>query len=357
MVYNRRMRSSFWQKYKANRRALWSLRIFFVVFGLSLLSGAIANDKPIIVWVKGEFYMPSLTSYNEVDYEGGVFETPTNYQDPFWQKLMRDQKAWIMWPLFEFSYNTQNYALETPAPSRPTFTNLLGTDDQGRDVLARVLYGLRLSILFGLGLTFLSAIIGIFAGAVQGYFGGYVDLLFQRFIEIWGGLPLLYVLIILTSFIEPNVTWLMGILLLFSWTSLVGVVRAEFLKGRNMEYVRAAKALGVKEWVIIIRHILPNCLVASVTILPFMLSASVTTLTELDFLGLGLPPGSPSLGELLAQGKTNMSAPWLGLTGFIVVGMLLSLLVFIGEGVRDALNPRKAMGPRRKPGLRRQLAR
>lgn len=335
------MQFTFWHKFKANRRALWSYRIFLVLFGVSLFANVLANDKPILVWVKGKFYAPAFVTYPETAFEGGVFETPANYQDPYWEGLMRKEQAWMIWPLLTFSYNTQNYALDRPAPSAPTIHNLLGTDDQGRDVLARVLYGLRLSVLFGVGLTVLSAVIGILAGAMQGYFGGWVDLLFQRFIEIWGGLPLLYVLIILTSFIEPNVWWLMGILLLFSWTSLVGVVRAEFLKGRNMEYVRAAKALGVREYAIILRHVLPNCLVASVTILPFMLSSSVTVLTELDFLGLGLPPGSPSLGELLAQGKTNISAPWLGLTGFFVVGLLLSLLVFIGEGVRDALNPRK----------------
>ena len=336
------MQQSFWQKFQHNRRAFWCLYIFLGVFGISLFSNFLANDKPIFIYIPGgHFYFPTFATYPETAFKGGTFETETVYQDPYWLKLMRDQKASILWPLLEFSYNTNNYSLESPAPSPPSSKNWLGTDDQGRDVLARVLYGLRLSILFGLGLTILSAIIGISAGAVQGYFGGWVDLLFQRFIEIWSGLPLLYVLIILTSFIAPNVWWLMMILLLFSWTSLVGVVRAEFLKGRNMEYVRAAKALGVRERIIIWRHILPNCLVASVTILPFMLSGSVTILTELDFLGLGLPPGSPSLGELLAQGKTNLHAPWLGITGFFMVGLLLSLLVFIGEGVRDALNPRK----------------
>lgn len=336
------MHQSFWQKFQHNRRAFWCLTIFLGIFGLSLFSNFLANDKPIFVYIPGDgIYFPTFVTYPETSFKGGTFETETVYQDPYWLKLMQDQKAVILWPLLEFSYNTNNYSLDSPAPSPPSSKNWLGTDDQGRDVLARVLYGLRLSILFGLGLTILSAIIGISAGAVQGYFGGWVDLLFQRFIEIWSGLPLLYVLIILTSFIAPNVWWLMMILLLFSWTSLVGVVRAEFLKGRNMEYVRAAKALGVRERVIILRHILPNCLVASVTILPFMLSGSVTILTELDFLGLGLPPGSPSLGELLAQGKTNLHAPWLGITGFFMVGLLLSLLVFIGEGVRDALNPRK----------------
>lgn len=320
--------------------------MFLVIFGISLFSNFIANDRPIVVFVGGHLYLPAIFTYPETDFKGGSFETEAVYQDPFWLKLMREQKAFILWPLLEFSYNTANYSLDSPAPSAPNLKNWLGTDDQGRDVLVRLLYGLRLSVLFGLCLTILSAIIGILAGAVQGYFGGWVDLLFQRFIEIWGGLPLLYVLIILTSFIEPNVWWLMIILLLFSWTHLVGVVRAEFLKGRNMEYVRAARALGVRQRIIILRHILPNCLVASVTILPFMLSGSVTILTELDFLGLGLPPGSPSLGELLAQGKTNLHAPWLGITGFITVGLLLSLLVFIGEGVRDSLNPRKIFPPK-----------
>lgn len=336
------MHLTFWQKFQQNRRAYRSLIIFLCIFGVSLLSTFVANNKPIIVAVGGDIFVPVLKEYPETAFKGGEFETEAVYQDPYWLEQMEEQNAFILWPLLKFSYNTNNFALPTPAPSPPSAENWLGTDDQGRDVLARILYGLRLSILFGLALTISSAAIGIFAGAVQGYFGGWVDLLFQRFIEIWSGLPLLYVLIILTSFIEPNVWWLLLILLLFSWTSLVGVVRAEFLKGRNMEYVRAAKALGVPEPVIILRHILPNCLIASVTILPFMLSGSVTVLTELDFLGLGLPPGSPSLGELLAQGKTNLHAPWLGISGFIIVGLLLSLLVFIGEGVRDALNPRKA---------------
>ncbi len=335
------MHLTFWQKFRQNRRAVWCLVLFLAIFAISLFSTFIANDRPILVVVGGKVYVPVLVEYPETAFKGGEFETETVYQDPYWLEHMQQQGAFILWPLLEFSYNTANYALPTPAPSPPSAKNWLGTDDQGRDVLARVLYGLRLSILFGFALTISSAVIGILAGAVQGYFGGWVDLLFQRFIEIWSGLPLLYVLIILTSFLEPNVWWLLLILLLFSWTSLVGVVRAEFLKGRNMEYVRAAKALGVTEPIIVLRHILPNCLVASVTILPFMLSGSVTVLTELDFLGLGLPPGSPSLGELLAQGKTNLHAPWLGITGFIMVGLILSLLVFIGEGVRDALNPRK----------------
>jgi microcin C transport system permease protein len=335
------MHLTFWQKFRKNRRAYRSLIIFLCIFGISLLSTFVANNKPIIVIVGGDVFVPVLKKYPETAFKGGEFETEAVYQDPYWLSIMKNQNAFILWPLLKFSYNTNNFSLPTPAPSPPSAENWLGTDDQGRDVLARILYGLRLSILFGLALTISSAAIGILAGAVQGYFGGWVDLLFQRFIEIWSGLPLLYVLIILTSFIEPNVWWLLLILLLFSWTSLVGVVRAEFLKGRNMEYVRAAKALGVPEPIIILRHILPNCLIASVTILPFMLSGSVTVLTELDFLGLGLPPGSPSLGELLAQGKTNLHAPWLGISGFIIVGLLLSLLVFIGEGVRDALNPRK----------------
>lgn len=334
------MHLNFWQKFRRNRRAVVSLWLFLGLFGLSLLSPVVANERPVFVWVQGKAYWPVLFTYAETAFPGGEFETEAVYKDPYWVNHIEASGGLVLWPLITFSYNTNNYALETPAPSPPSLQNLLGTDDQGRDVLSRILYGLRLSILFGLCLTITSAAIGILAGAVQGYFGGWVDLLFQRFIEIWSGLPMLYVLIILTSFIEPNVWWLMGILLLFSWTSLVGVVRAEFLKSRNLEYVRAARALGVPEAVILLRHVLPNCLIASVTILPFMLSGSVTVLTELDFLGLGLPPGSPSLGELLAQGKTNLHAPWLGISGFIIVGMLLSLLVFIGEGIRDALNPR-----------------
>jgi microcin C transport system permease protein len=270
---------------------------------------------------------------------GGEFATEAEYRDEFVAELIRE-KGWMLWPPVRYSYRTINYELPSAAPSFPTSENWFGTDDQGRDVVARLIYGFRISVLFGLVLTFFSSIIGIIAGAVQGYYGGKTDLFFQRFMEIWSGMPQLYLLIILASFVEPNFWWLLLIMLLFSWMALVGVVRAEFLRGRNLEYVRAARALGMNNRQVMFRHILPNALVATMTFLPFILSGSITTLTALDFLGFGLPPGSPSLGELLAQGKANLHAPWLGITAFTVLALQLSLLVFIGEGVRDAFDPR-----------------
>ena len=249
----------------------------------------------------------------------------------------------MIWPLIRYHHQTVAWDLPTPAPSAPDLEHWLGTDDQARDVLARAIYGFRISVLFGFALTFVSAVIGVSAGAAQGYFGGWTDLLAQRFIEVWSGLPTLYLLIILASIVEPNFWWLLGLLLLFSWMSFVGVVRAEFLRGRNFEYVRAAQALGVSNKNIIFRHLLPNAMVATITFIPFTLAGSVTVLTSLDFLGIGLPPGSASLGELLAQGKSNLQAPWLGLTGFLVIGFMLSLLIFIGEAVRDAFDPRKTL--------------
>jgi microcin C transport system permease protein len=273
---------------------------------------------------------------------GGNFETEADYRDPFVASLIQDKgNGWMIWPPIRYSYRTINYDLPVPAPSPPTSENWLGTDDQGRDVLSRTIYGFRISVLFGLVLTFFSSIIGIAAGAVQGYFGGKTDLCFQRFIEVWSGLPVLFMLIILASLVTPNFWWLLGIMLLFSWTTLVGVVRAEFLKARNFEYVKAAKALGVPEITIIFRHVLPNALVSAITFMPFILTGAITTLTSLDFLGFGLPAGSPSLGELLAQGKANLQAPWLGITAFVVLAAMLSLLMFTGEAVRDALDPRK----------------
>ena len=254
-----------------------------------------------------------------------------------------EAKGWIVWPPIPFRYDTINYALPVPAPAPPSRVNWLGTDDQGRDLAARVIYGFRTSVLFGLALTLASSVIGIAAGAVQGYFGGWPDLLFQRFIEVWSGLPVLYLLIILASIVEPNFWWLLGLMLLFSWMALVGVVRAEFLRARNFDYVRAARALGVGNAVIMFKHVLPNAMVAALTFLPFIMNGSITTLTSLDFLGFGLPPGSPSLGEILAQGKANLQAPWLGITGFVVLAVMLSLLIFIGEAVRDAFDPRKTI--------------
>jgi len=325
--------------FKANRRGYWSLWIFLLLFTMTLFAEFIANDRPIMVSFEGELYAPIFVDYPETTF-GGFLETPTEYADPDVQDLI-NAHGWIVWPMIRFSYDTVNYALNTPAPSPPSAQNILGTDDQGRDVAARLIYGFRISILFGLTLTFISSIVGVAAGAVQGYFGGLIDLFFQRFIEIWSGLPMLFLLIILASMVQPNFWFLLGIMLLFSWMGLVGVVRAEFLKTRNFDYVRAARALGVDNFTIMWRHILPNAMVATITFLPFITSGSVTTLTALDFLGFGLPPGSASLGEMLNQGKANLQAPWLGLTSFFVIAVMLSLLVFIGEAVRDAFDPRK----------------
>jgi microcin C transport system permease protein len=325
--------------FRANRRGFWSLWIFLALFAMSLLAEVIANDRPLVIRYDGAWYFPVVTSYPETTF-GGAFPTEAVYRDPAVVKLIRE-KGWLVWPPIPFRYDTINYDLPVPAPAPPSVVNWLGTDDQGRDLTARLIYGCRISVLFGLILTLLSSVIGIVAGAVQGYFGGEVDLLFQRFIEIWSGMPKLYLLIILAAIVEPNFWWLLGLLLLFEWMSLVGVVRAEFLRARNFDYVRAARALGVRNRVIMFRHVLPNAMVATLTFLPFILNGAITTLTSLDFLGFGLPPGSPSLGEILAQGKANLQAPWLGITAFVVLAVMLSLLVFIGEAVRDAFDPRK----------------
>lgn len=329
-----------WRNFKANRRGYWSLWIFSIIFILTLFAELIANDTPLVMEYEGRILFPIFISYPET-YFGGDFETEADYRDPFVQDLITDADGWMIWPLIRYNYRTINYESEHPAPAPPSAANWLGTDDQSRDVLARLIYGFRISVLFGLTLTFFSSIIGVAAGAVQGYFGGWTDLIFQRFIEVLSSLPQLYLLIILASVVEPNFWWLLGILLIFSWMGLVGVVRAEFLRARNLEYVRAAKALGVSNSKTMFRHILPNAMVATLTFLPFILNGSITTLTALDFLGFGLPPGSPSLGELLAQGKSNLQAPWLGMTGFAVLAVMLSLLIFIGEAVRDAFDPRK----------------
>ncbi len=335
---NRRRLNNF----RANRRGYWSLWIFTALFIVALLAELVANDRPLLVSFKGELYFPVLKVYPETAF-GGEFETQADYRDPYVQELI-EADGWLLWPLIPFSYTTINYDLPESAPSPPTADNWLGTDDQGRDVVARVIYGLRISVLFGLALTLMSSVIGVVAGAVQGFFGGKVDLLGQRFIEIWQGLPVLYILIIAASIVQPGFFTLLFLMTLFSWTALVGVVRAEFLRARNFEYVRAARALGVANWTIMFRHLLPNAMVATLTFLPFILSGSVTTLTALDFLGLGLPPGSASLGELLNQGKNNLQAPWLGFTAFLILSIMLSLLVFIGEAVRDAFDPRKVSG-------------
>jgi microcin C transport system permease protein len=324
--------------FKANRRGYISLHVFLLLFVLSLFAEFIANDKPFLIYYEGGIYLPFLQAYPETTF-GGDFPTEADYTDPFVVELI-EERGWMVWPPIPYSYDTVILDLPGPAPSPPTMRNLLGTDDQARDVLARVIYGFRISVLFGLVLTILSSIIGVIAGAVQGYYGGWIDLLFQRFIEIWTSMPTLFLLIILASIVTPNFWWLLGLLLLFSWTSLVGVVRAEFLRARNFDFVRAARALGVGHSTILLRHMLPNAMVATLTFMPFVLIGGITSLTGLDFLGFGLPPGSPSLGELLAQGKNNLQAPWLGISGFAVMALMLSLLVFIGEAVRDAFDPR-----------------
>lgn len=326
--------------FKSNKRGFYSLLIFGFLFIITLFAEFIANDKPLLISYEGRLLCPLFKMYPETTF-GGDFETETVYRDPYVKDLIAAKGGWMIWPLIPYSYNTINYDLPSPAPSAPTTENWLGTDDQGRDVLARLIYGFRISVLFGLVLTFLSSIIGVMAGGTQGYFGGTYDLIFQRFMEIWGGMPVLFLLIIMGSLVEPNFWWLLGLMLLFSWMSLVAVVRAEFLRARNFDYVRAAQALGVSNARTMIRHVLPNAMVAALTYLPFILNGSITTLTSLDFLGFGLPPGSPSLGEMLAQGKNNLQAPWLGITSFLSVAVTLSLLIFVGEGVRDAFDPRK----------------
>ncbi|MFO7730939.1 MAG: ABC transporter permease [Spirochaetia bacterium] len=327
-------------RFKRNKRGYYSFILFTLLFVTSLFAELLANDQPLLIGFDGKLYFPILREYAETEF-GGEFEMAADYRDPYVTELIEEQ-GWILWPLIRFSYNTINYDLPSPAPSPPSAENPLGTDDKGRDVLARIIYGFRISVLFGLTLTLVSSIIGVFAGALMGYYGGRIDILGQRFIEVWSGMPTLFLLIILASVVQPNFWWLLGITLLFSWMSLVGVVRAEFLRGRNFEYVLAAKALGLRNGMIMFRHILPNAMVATLTFMPFILGGSITTLTSLDFLGFGLPVGSPSLGELLAQGKANLQAPWLGISAFVVLALMLALLVFIGEAVRDAFDPRRA---------------
>ncbi|KKB84194.1 peptide ABC transporter permease [Devosia limi DSM 17137] len=352
------------ENFRRNRRGHWSLWIFLILFVVTLGAEFIANDRPIVVSYRGELLFPAFNDYPEAKFGG--FLATTNFRDPF----IADEIAangWAIWPPVRFSYDTVDGTLPYSGAVAPSWTmdraeicqnfpmgvedvdchwgnfHWLGTDDRGRDVLARLIYGFRLSILFGLVLTIASSVIGVAAGAVQGYFGGWTDLLFQRFIEIWTSIPALYLLLIISSVIAPSFWVLLGILLLFSWVALVGIVRAEFLRGRNFEYIAAARALGVSNAKIMWRHLLPNAMVATLTFMPFIMSGSVATLTSLDFLGFGLPPGSPSLGELLAQGKNNLQAPWLGLTGFFTIAIMMTLLVFIGEAVRDAFDPRKTL--------------
>jgi len=324
--------------FRCNKRALWSLRIFAVMFFVSLFAELIANDKPLMVSYKNEWFAPVFHSYPETTFDGD-FDTEADYSDPYVIELI-EKNGWMLWPIVPYSFDTHVADLPQPAPSPPTRNNWLGTDDQARDVFARALYGFRISILFALTLGIGSTIIGVMVGAIQGYFGGRVDLYGQRFIEIWSGLPRLFVLIILASIIQPNFWWLLGVMLLFSWTRQVDVVRAEFLRGRNLDYVRAARAMGVSNRMIMFKHILPNAMVATMTMLPFILTGAIVTLTSLDFLGFGLPVGSASLGELMSQGKGNLHAPWLAITAFLVISSALTLLVFIGEGIRDAFDPR-----------------
>lgn len=327
-----------YERFKANKRGWYSLWIFLLLFFASLFAELIANDKPLLIKFEDKYYYPILHVYSEQEF-GGDLPTEADYRDEFVVELI-EEKGWLIYPPIPFSYSTINYNLSSPAPSAPDKVNLLGTDDQGRDVLARVIYGFRISVLFGLALTLVSSVVGVIAGAIQGYYGGKIDLFGQRFIEIWSSLPTLFLLIILSSIVKPNFWWLLGIMLLFSWMSLVPVVRAEFLRGRNLEYVKAAKALGLNDQGIMFKHILPNAMVATITFMPFILTGSITTLTALDFLGFGLPPGSPSLGELVSQGKSNLQAPWLGIAAFSVLSLMLTLLVFIGEAFRDAFDPR-----------------
>jgi len=322
-----------------NRRGYWSLILFMLLLVTTLFAEFIANDKPLLVRYDGQFYAPVFTSYAETTF-GGEFETTADYRDPYVRDLI-NEKGWMIWPLIPYSYATINYNLDQPAPSPPTKDNWLGTDDQGRDVTARLIYGFRISVLFGLCLTFMGSLIGVTVGAMQGYFGGWFDLLSQRFMEIWSGMPVLFLLIIMASVVKPSFFILLGLMLLFSWMTLVDVVRAEFLRTRNLDYIRAAQALGVSTPVIMIKHALPNAMVATLSLMPFVLTGAITTLTSLDFLGFGLPPGSPSLGELLSQGKNNLQAPWLGITAFLSLAVMLSLLTFVGEAVRDAFDPRK----------------
>lgn len=325
--------------FRANRRGWWSLWLFILLVVFTMAAEFIANDRPLLVDYRGELYAPVFRNYPETTF-GGDFQTFTDYRDPYIIENI-EKDGWIVWPPIRYSFATINYDTSQPNPAPPNASNWLGTDDQGRDVLARLIYGLRLSILFGLLLTAVSTMIGVTMGAMQGYFGGWIDLFGQRVLEIWGGLPQLLILIIVASVIAPGFWSLLLVLALFSWTTLVGIVRAEFLRARNFDYVRAAKALGMSDRSVILRHVLPNAMVATLTFMPFILNASIVALTALDFLGLGMPPGSASLGDLLRQGKENLQAPWLGITGFLVVALLLSLLIFIGEAVRDAFDPRK----------------
>ncbi|MDR0279250.1 MAG: ABC transporter permease [Paucimonas sp.] len=328
-----------WQRFRSNRRGWFSLWAFAALLTLSLGAELIANDKPLVLGYQGSLYFPAFKRYTEQEF-GGQLPFQPDYRSQYVRELIEGKGGWMLFPPVPFSADTPNYDLQVPAPSPPTASNWLGTDDQARDVLARVLYGTRVSILFALALTVISTVIGVAAGALQGYHGGWVDLIGQRLLEVWSGLPVLYLLIILSGFVEPNFWWLLGIMALFSWLALVDVVRAEFLRGRNLEYVQAARALGLPDRLVILRHILPNAMNATLTYLPFILTGAISTLTALDFLGFGMPAGSASLGELVNQGKQNLQAPWLGFTAFFALALILTLLVFVGDALREAFDPR-----------------
>lgn len=325
--------------FKKNTKAYVAFILFVFVFVLSLFSELISNDKPLIVKYKNNFYFPIIFNYND-DFWGGDFPTPADYHDEYIQNNIKNN-GWMIMPIIPYSYNTVDYRLSKSAPSAPDKSHWLGTDEEGRDIVARLLYGIRLSVCFSFLLTLISSVLGIFIGAVQGYFGGKTDLIFQRFIEVWDSLPQLFILIIISSVFLPTFWSLLFILLLFSWTGLTGMVRAEFLRTRNFEYVKAAQVMGVGNFRIMFRHILPNALVTSVTFIPFIMAESITALSALDFLGLGLPQDYPSLGDLVRQGKDNLYAPWIGVSIFVVLSGLLSMLIFIGEGVRDVFDTRK----------------
>jgi microcin C transport system permease protein len=329
-----------WDRFKRNRRGYWSLWIFLVLFGLSLSAEFLSNDRPLLVSYQEQTYVPIFNDYPETTF-GGDFDSPTDYLDPFIEQRLSSDGNWALFAINRYSHDTLNYFSDSPNPASPSAENWMGTDDRGRDILARLIYGFRVSVLFGLALTAIGVVLGIIFGAVQGYFAGRVDLVFQRFIEVWGSIPELYLLIILASIFEPGLLVLLVILSVFGWMGLSDYVRAEFLRNRNLEYVTAARALGLSNWSVIVRHVLPNSLTPVVAFLPFRMSASILALTSLDFLGLGVPASTPSLGELLAQGKDNLDAWWITLSTFGVLVGLLLLLIFIGEALRDALDTRR----------------